>query len=330
MKQIKPKTNIFNSVKGISIIIILCLSCFSAIIFWYQDIISKAMNNRDKAIDVVAEKCYDEFYSYYNNIHHNAVVDGQKIANSIKADIYSKYGNLSILKDELDSNIYSDELIDIFQNNIEDKYLNNVKTTNNGVVIADYNGIILDYRYDINDNSVKRTWETEAARHGNKYLYEDSIKKILEQTNDEFIVQQRTSDDGEYYYKKFTIDTFKQIYYNEGIEGFKNYSFLVPTYIYNHEDIFGTNDIINGEKVNNHKLIIIQQFNLYEQVEEVANSLLKDKSVETTTSLLDSELNSFYILGIALIISLIGLILSLCLIYNFQMGEIRKEYERDN
>lgn len=315
----------FLSVKTMTLIIVICFTVFSGAIITYQALIEKTKSTKEEIVNIVAEKSYDEILLYYNSLKKQSILESQNAANSIRDDIIHEYGNMYVLKEELDKNTYSEKLVSIFKRNIQDVFLNNIESIDNSLIVADYNGIILDYRYSISNDKIKRSWQEEKQNHYNKKLYDDSITKIIEQQTEGFIVQQRKDDKKETLYEEFTIDTFKEIYYNEGIKGFKNLTFLVPTYIYDREDLFGDSDIVDGIKTKNHKLIVIQQFNLYDQVSFLSDSVIKNDHQKETIEKYDDILNTLYILGIVILTAVIGLVFILCILYNYVMMELRRK-----
>ena len=65
---------------------------------------------------------------------------------------------------------------------------------------------------------------------------------------------------------KMTEQELANIVEKEGLEGIRNYTFLVPVYIMENNDIFGANDIVGGRRVANNKFILVQRYNLYSYI----------------------------------------------------------------
>ena len=91
---------------------------------------------------------------------------------------------------------------------------------------------------------------------------------------------------------------------------------MVPVYITDTGDIFGQSDIVQGIHQDTHKFIIIQTFNLYDQIMSTKSDFGDDDYLGRLNSRYDRILNSLYILGIV-VCALIALIIIYFLsIYN--------------
>lgn len=61
------------------------------------------------------------------------------------------------------------------------------------------------------------------------------------------------------------INKLLEVFHKEGLESLKSYEILVPIYITNDGDIFGTNDLNSlGEKIKNYKIMVVQRINIYD------------------------------------------------------------------
>ena len=135
--------------------------------------------------------------------------------------------------------------------------------------------------------------------------------------------------------KEATYNTLEEVYVNEGIDGLRNYQFLVPVYITDTGDIFGQADTVQGIKVDNHKFIVIQTFNLYDQLISYKPDFGDDDYLHRLNIRCDNILNSLYILGIVVCILIVFIILYFLSIYNAlieknsQIHDIVKEIEEE-
>lgn len=70
------------------------------------------------------------------------------------------------------------------------------------------------------------------------------------------------------------LDSIYKVYKEEGTEGLKGYEMLIPMYITDNGDIFGTSDFNTlGEKNDNYKIIIVQRINLFDALDEYSSQL---------------------------------------------------------
>jgi hypothetical protein len=66
-----------------------------------------------------------------------------------------------------------------------------------------------------------------------------------------------------------SIEGLKNVYTKEGIEGLSGYVMLVPSYITETGDIFGTPDVSNDGNVNKtYKIVVVQRFSLYDIIKK--------------------------------------------------------------
>lgn len=322
------------NIKAISTILIVTVILFSSSIVLYQGVINSIEKAKSKSELTLKNIQYDELSIYLDSLQASASIQANVTANDIKNDINKQYADLSILETELNNNIYSDDLINIFENNIKNKYLNDFQNFHNDMYVANFTGIISDYSYEgIRNGKIRRSWKEESKNQYNKELYKESLSNLLNQNRD-FIVQEKNhlciENKKHDTITTFNKDVMKDIFYKYGIEGFKNYTFLAPAYIYNHEDMFGNNDIINGIKTNNNKIMVIQEFSLYDQVEKNYPDIFFSNDLENNMEHYEQVLNTLYGLGILLVISISGLIFFLCTLYNWIMVIIRKSEEDKN
>ena len=57
----------------------------------------------------------------------------------------------------------------------------------------------------------------------------------------------------------------RDVFMKEGLDGLYGYTFLVPAYVTEDGDVFGTPDIsADGTKNFNHKFIVVQRYNIYD------------------------------------------------------------------
>lgn len=208
------------------------------------------------------------------------------------------------------------ELDDIFRANIVDQcFVPGLDPAINNVFICNNNGILADYSevYASNEGEI-RTWEYEISNHMNKELLSNTINLLLTQDSSKLLVEEREIDlSGNHsIYKIMTKDDLCNVFAKEGLNGIKNYTFLVPIYVMKNNDIFGVNDIINGQRIANNKFIIVQRYSLYDYIK--VHHL--DDQVNTT---IHFEFNHLYFMFylfiiIAVIMSILNMIYSITIL----------------
>lgn len=203
-----------------------------------------------------------------NSINENiskATIETKYIKNNIISDIYLSYGNNL-------NNLYTDlierkdsPIFYIFNKEIDNVYLNN-NSENNRVFIADKTGILADKGF-VASNKDSRDWKTEINSKSNSNLAKISINNILSEQPELSIWESNNInpniENNSLTYPSLT--ELKTMYFKYGYLAFKNYNILVPAYITKDGDIFGIPDVNDhGIKNNNNKIIIIQEFNIYD------------------------------------------------------------------
>ena len=199
------------------------------------------------------------------------IAKAQLQADTTKGELHHKllmyYGNdLDQLRYDLRVN-EPNKAHDVLQEVTSHKFLNK-KNDDNRILLANERRIIADSSLSA---SLKpnRTWEEEANSRLNPLLYKDSVEKILHQQVPYAIIESSlyaqshvgdpmgTSD----------INVIKSEYLNYGIGALKSYNIIVPAYLTDHGDIFGVPDITpDGTRSANHKITIIQEFNLFDSI----------------------------------------------------------------
>ena len=115
---------------------------------------------------------------------------------------------------------------------------------------------------------------------------------------------------------EMNYDNLKEVYVNEGLKGLKNYQFLVPIYITDTGDIFGNSDIIGGVPQNTHKFIIIQTYNIYDQLTNMMPEYGDSSYIKNINERYDSILSMLYLCGIIVCITIVIMILYFFSVYN--------------
>lgn len=213
----------------------------------------------------------------YKSADDNITTIGINIKHSIlRSYNLTKEEDVELLKNDIKNPSPDSRLASILNDNCNEKYFM-VENENNNIIIANNDGIIFDkslhtsydpnsdstnvrlwkdYLYDnhINDNLTCLAYKTIKKELNYPYIFIEHKPYGIERENHELATD-------------MTINEIERIYKKEGMEGLKNYEFLVPYYITETGDIFGKPDVSEfGIKNDNFKLIIIQKFSLYDIV----------------------------------------------------------------
>lgn len=200
-----------------------------------------------------------------------ASIQSSSVKNRIESRLLQEYkGNYEQLKIDLDSN-YDNRAFQIMNEEIHGKYIN-VDNDNNDIFIATPTRVIVDKSINCSIGKLTRSWEEEASLHSNQVLANESIKLLVNRSNqlifwkflpDSIIIPQEE----QILYP--SIDGLKKLYNVYGIDGLRAYEFLAPSYIRRDTDIFNVPDISNrGLRNENTKLIVVQGFNLVDVLEK--------------------------------------------------------------
>ena len=190
-----------------------------------------------------------------------------------------------------------------------------VDNKNNKLFVSTVDHILWINTNSINsvDNSLT-CWKDFKTYKYNKVLADKAYNAIKDtNSNNKYIFWQIAESPTKI--TNMDIDSIYKIYKENGLEGLKSYEMLIPMYITDDGDIFGTSDYNPlGQKNNNYKIIIVQRINLYNALHEYSTEF---KDLENKNALLDNmfeeELNRKIIEAIELFIfSLFLFILSGC------------------
>ena len=223
----------------------------------YQSDIVKIENRKWDLIEDTINENIDKSKIQTNYIKRNII-----------SNIYLNYnGNFNKLYLDLtqrrDSSIFY-----IFNNAIDNVYLNN-NSENNRVFIADKTGILADKGFIASTNKSSRDWDIEINSKNNINLAKTSVDIILSEQNSLAIWPSETTtkliENNNISYP--SMAELKNLYNRNGYNAFKNYNILVPSYITKDGDIFGVPDVNDhGIKNDNNKIIIVQEFNIYDSI----------------------------------------------------------------
>ena len=313
-------SNAKKRVKHLSLLITMVLLIFVSSMLIFSHLI-KEVNNHFSHIDTFFdEDIYENVIQLKDHIESDLYSNLKIVANSIEDDIMCET-DLDNLENKLNSSKdIPEELETIFRNNIFDKYLLGIENDRNNIFICNKNGILSDYDITSATDSKTRTWEHEINNQYNKKLAKNTIDKILVMDDYGNLVFERKNDCNKKHelYDNVTNENIKKIIINEGLDGLKSYTFLLPVYITNDGDIFGKYDVVGTHKQSNNKIILIQEYSLYDyimkmDIEEEINEVARQTYI---SSIQDQIMSHLYIFAISVIISVVCIIVIISIITN--------------
>ena len=307
------------------ILIVVCL--FTASVFMYKTVIDKIVDNRQATIEAFKEEQFNLIWSSLETLKLQAEKEVTEVSKEIEEDILDlSPEQLNELELDMSNDVLNGHLHDILNSNIKNKNLNGIKNHMNGIVVMTTDGFIEDFNYyratESSDSNV-RQWQLAIDKSYNIELENDAINKLLNRNSGIIALESYNLTKNENHIKinELTYESLLEVFLSEGINGLRNYQIFVPYYITDFGDIFGVPDISHGTKLDNNKLIVVQEFNLYDQIMHRHNDLFNDDQIKNVIARYDEVLRLMYIFGISLIMSVIGLILYLCNIYNLLIDE---------
>lgn len=311
-----------NPIRKMAIFIASILLIFGAAILLYSAVLSSVKNAKQSAMDQAKDTKFDLIWTQLQLSLEESYANAEIVAEHIERDIKTEF-DLTELKEALDTNDADayQRLSKLVARNIERVSLNNIDNHRNSVMVMTGDGIILeDYTIDLSTKiPAGENFNKYLDTSYNKELFSNALRKL--KIHSEYIIAieniDYTGNDDHIKVSDVNRNTLKQVFDAEGLAGLQNYEFMTPVYITDTGDIFGTKDIIGGIPQENHKFVIVQTFNLYDQIirndHEYADNNYEDSIIERY----DDVLVMLYIFGIILVVAIAACILYMMALYNF-------------
>lgn len=304
------------------------------LVFIYMQTLDNIKNSKEETIDILKEERFEQIYAYANNLRALAAVQASEVAISIESDIRDQM-DMDELKADLDANHNNKQLQQILHDNAYNKYLYGVENRRNSMFITSKTGIIEDCNYDRASNSVSfRDWAYELENCFNEDLEEDAVNKLLSHSSDLIITEHVNylgkSDSNYETHQKMkspSKEALKDMYMSEGLIGLRNYQFLTPAYITETGDIFGQPEISHGIANETHTFIVVQEFNLYDQIKENHPEMMDTSNIEEVEIRYANILTIMHIIGIGYAVILVALLFLFSAKYNNYID--KHELEKD-
>lgn len=313
--------------KGMCFVMVLLMS----LLLLYNYAISIIRQSNADAIADLKTESFDNIYQYITELQKDAYDSAREV--SVGLEEYMRGTNLEDLEHQLETGEISDSLDTAFHEYTSDIVFNGVDNSRNKFIIATMRGIIYDSNYKRVDGRTSRSWESEIKSSYNSVLEEEAITRLLDRT-DKLIITESVNflrkDYGDHTkITTATYDSLLEVYLNEGLEGFANYQVLCPAYITNNGDIFGQKDIVNGIKMENNKIIVIQEFNIYDQIVQNRPDLLDDSEITDLEIEYSDNISLLYIIGLCFIGFMIVMLIYFSNSYNNYIDKYNLEREED-
>lgn len=304
-------------------VIITILVAFTSSLFLYNYAIDYTKQVEKETITQAENAEFDKIWDHLQNLLSLANLNASNASSDIERDIKSEFKDLNKLKVALDKKDpeCEQQIHDIFARHTEGNYLNGIDNKRNAFLILSGDGWIKeDYTVDPNtDEDVysNKQFAKYLDSTYNKELFKTALFQIRNHSNSIIAIEPVDPETKDHIMiDEISYSNLKKIYENEGIYGLRSYEFLVPVYITDTGDIFGQKDIIAGEPQQNHKFIIIQTFNLYDQIIK-GHPTYQDKVYKKQIAIRYNQMiNVLHILGIVICVSIIVSILYIFSLYN--------------
>ena len=239
-----------------------------------------------------------------DSLRYNLKFAREKFSREEKDTISNSFNNGEPITDELKiiSSIY-------FKN----YYFTHVNNRNNDIFICNKNGIVADYSKEAESVYTFIPWGADTdIRPSTPSIKGEVLDKLLDPNDVNTIIFKDGNE------KIYSMDDLKEVYINDGIEEFKNYNVLVPVYISSDLKSSSAN---YGTAMNDYSAIIVQEFNIYDQIMNMQPDLGKYSSTGFNENEMDEIISVLYMLGFCL---LIGDVVFITLIIHIHNGYICK------
>ena len=311
-----------NPIRKMAIFIASILLIFGAAILLYSAVLSSVKNAKQSAMDQAKDTKFDLIWTQLQLSLEESYANAEIIAEHIERDIKTEF-DLTDLKDALDTNDADayQRLSKLVAKNIERISLNDIDNHRNSVMVMTGDGIILeDYTIDLSTKiPAGDNFNKYLDTSYNKELFLDALRKL--KIHSEYIIAieniDYTGNDDHIKVSDVNRNTLKQVFDAEGLAGLQNYEFMTPVYITDTGDIFGTKDIVGGIPQENHKFVIVQTFNLYDQIIRNDHEYADNDYEYSIIERYDDVLVMLYIFGMILVVAIAACILYMMALYNF-------------
>ena len=231
------------------------------------------VNETDKAISEIEWEFVD---TVMQEDYIAAQNQAKVVTEELKLKTLEAYPDIEILRAEIEdenpSLSNSPTYLALMKDSIRNKWLNGIANDDNDLFICDRYGILMDISRSTAPDKFPNRWEDFYSRLENPMLAKEAVKELFDQ-EDGIVFWEITPKGKEVLsssvYGEHIPSTaiLRAKFQENGLDALKNIQFLAAAYITPEGDIFGVDDIdIHGVKTSNHKIIVVQTFNLYDQI----------------------------------------------------------------
>lgn len=268
----EKKFNVSIIRKAFPFIILVVLICLCVFVGNFRSDFIKNLRDTDETSKDISELEWNFIKAVIYEDYLSAGIQSKIIAEEITEKIKKAYPDLQVMQYELENpqEFDSPKYLQIIKNEIRNKYLHNVNDDENDIFVCTREGIIMDTSpstaaFYPND------WKSIYNRNTNPDLMKNAVALLFNKSSDmiywEHHILQIKDERLPRLPSNVSLEELRQIYLQYGIDGLKHVQFLAPAYITETGDIFGIEDIgIRGIRNDNHKIIVVQTFNPYEQL----------------------------------------------------------------
>lgn len=320
-------------VRSFIAVILLLLAAFAGILGACNFAISTIKDAREDQIIDARKRDFEVIWGSLQSYLSGSRDQTKEIATNIENDIRNSF-NLSDLEAGLDNNDpeYEKAIYEIVRNNIDRVHFGGIENNRNSMIVLEgYDTIMEDFLIDPESRDedkqdVEVTGKSLSEYKDTTYnlkLFSSAIQKIRNHTTGIIAIEPYNyiDSDNHMLIPEMNYENLEKVYVAEGIKGLKNYQFLVPMYITDTGDIFGQQDIEHGVRQDTHKFIVIQTFNLHDQLTAMKPDIGDDDYIRRINFRYDEILNTLYILGIVAVGMITIIIIYSFTIYNMLIDE---------
>lgn len=256
----------FKKVLQSPILLIFVLVLILLSFFVTDTVIKKNKANEKYMIEAFKNNNKEINTMLYKAIKREADYKVDQVATEIRRKLVEEYqGDNERFINDYDNQTEESKIIKILNEVLEEKesrffHVNNDK---NDIYIISPKEILADKSIAKASETDSRTLENEIKKYPNRELAELAYKEILDGNTEELFIQNKGCNSD---IIELNIDKVLSL----PLEEIQKYEFLSISYIDEHGDIIGTPDVNHkGIKQNSRKIIIIQSFNMSDQIQDL-------------------------------------------------------------
>lgn len=219
------------------------------------------------------------------------------VADRIQYQTLKAYPDLSVLRKELQSDSPTsngDAFNRILVSNTKHKFLLDMNGYDNSISVLSRKRVLVDL-YQSKHMDLGHSLLVDKEIYGaNPELYDEAIEALFSNATNKIIFYEphESLNKEHIMIQSMTLSALQSVFMKEGLDGLRTYVFLSPTYITDDGDIFGTPDHDKQGFTNNHKIIVVQKFNIVDVIEKLHPNLMTniDKEEETNVRNIENEM----------------------------------------